>query len=648
MISKITIDKLSIRNNNHNITVTPINYDPKTQRLLVSLNNKVAETILNEKTGNLIAKIEAPIVNSNNLYTIIVPDVRVKVFVYDFINDKILGAKLQEFKFNLQQFEYEAIDELLTTSPLIIGDWDQKTVVSKAYLEQKMILVFNNNQWIVKYHQSTKGSELVDFYRKYDDSLAKSTGTSDNVYDLMFYIETDYNVNLGKVLLIKMSNAMIDFYSKSVKENSSTNVIKEWSEQIYNLNKNKDGFTATINDIEKAFLLEIRYRPLVNKGTFKYTNSEVTSIISSQLSKKIRAIKIDRENWDPTLKSDRYKLKSYENGINYISSTLNDFKNEVTIYRNFLAVISSYTPKNVFLDSCISLLKSFEDGISFIAQIVLSNKENNKAFFAYLCGIINGVFEFICGIIDVIFLLLELIISTNLKEEPQYQLDFLQLREGLEECIEAWLKDPEFLSKEIENMINAYDYARYKDPKLTVYQIAHNTGEDLVLTIDIILSFIAIVKALTNSSKYLPKFTEWIDEVVERNPRISRKIDWLSSGFFKFGNDGKTFRNFTKLQQRVDDGWYNILCHGEGKRVIIDGRKYKAEDFAKKLLVEGYEKGNPIRLIACETGSKPNGFASQLAKILETKVIAPTEKIRVDDFGEFIIDKKGKFVEFNK
>ena len=393
------------------------------------------------------------------------------------------------------------------------------------------------------------------------------------------------------------------------------------------------GVPLNLKEDEQKF----RFEYYIPKKTEKYLKqmlylSEKGFKEKYQIKTKIKSEKVERID---KLTESYIKNKLLHLSSNYNSSLLLNLKGEDT-------------PKNVFLDSCISLLKSFEDGISFIVQIVLSNKENNKEFFAYLCGIINGVFEFICGIIDVIFLLLELIISTNLKEEPQYQLDFLQLREGLEECIEAWLKDPEFLSKEIENMINAYDYARYKDPKLTVYQIAHNTGEDLVLTIDIILSFIAIIKALTNSSKYLPKFTEWIDEVVERNPRISRKIDWLSSGFFKFGNDGITFRNFLNLRQRANDGWYNVLCHGKPERIIIDGRKYKAEDFAKKLLDEGYEKGKPIRLISCETGSKPNGFASQLAKLLETKVIAPSEKIRVDELGEFIIDKKGKFVEFNK
>lgn len=74
----------------------------------------------------------------------------------------------------------------------------------------------------------------------------------------------------------------------------------------------------------------------------------------------------------------------------------------------------------------------------------------------------------------------------------------------------------------------------------------------------------------------------------------------------------------------------------------------KAEEFAQKLLAEGYEKGTPIRLIACNTGAKPNGFAKKIAEILETKVLAPTNKVQVLQNGEFDILNKGKFIEFNK
>ena len=140
------------------------------------------------------------------------------------------------------------------------------------------------------------------------------------------------------------------------------------------------------------------------------------------------------------------------------------------------------------------------------------------------------------------------------------------------------------------------------------------------------------------------KIADWF----VKNRKTANAVDWMSSKLFKFGDDDRTFRNFLKLRQRATDEFYNVLCHGEPDRIIINGRKLKAEEFAKMLLEQGYEKGKPIRLISCHTGVKQNGFASKLAKLLETKVIAPTDRISLNDLGEFIIDKKGKFVEFNK
>ncbi len=113
----------------------------------------------------------------------------------------------------------------------------------------------------------------------------------------------------------------------------------------------------------------------------------------------------------------------------------------------------------------------------------------------------------------------------GLKDKSALELDYLQLREGLEELVEAWLADPDFLNKKIKEMIESYNFARYIDPKLTKYQVMHNVGEDLVLAIDLIISFIVIVKALTSSSKYLPKFTVWIDEVAENGGKGALKLE---------------------------------------------------------------------------------------------------------------------------
>ncbi len=227
---------------------------------------------------------------------------------------------------------------------------------------------FETKNRIFKYHQSSKGSELVELYRKYDESLANSAGYSDNEYDFMLYIETNYRINFGKILLIKMSNAMLKHYAQAFLTNPETKIITTWSEQIYALNKDKKKFTATITDIEKAFLFEIDYRPTVNTGQVKLTNTEIVSVMSNELSTKIRTLKIDRENWDPTLKSDHYKFENIEKAINFGIQKLNEHKKEIAICIRFFETINNLTDrigKNKLLDDCILFLKSIEKSIEF-------------------------------------------------------------------------------------------------------------------------------------------------------------------------------------------------------------------------------------------------------------------------------------------
>ncbi|PQA92077.1 hypothetical protein SAMN05421796_11413 [Chryseobacterium piscicola] len=92
----------------------------------------------------------------------------------------------------------------------------------------------------------------------------------------------------------------------------------------------------------------------------------------------------------------------------------------------------------------------------------------------------------------------------------------------------------------------------------------------------------------------------------------------MSPGFFKFGDDANTFRNFVRLRQRAHDGYVKILCHGDPKSVFINGKKLKPQELADYILQQGYEKGELIRLISCQTGAKSNGFAKKLAEILDT------------------------------
>lgn len=129
MIKKVTLCKQSLKSQEHLIIATPEKYDPQSQRILFSLNNNVAAGIYNDKTKNVTAKIIALQANANNLLAPQLPQnatMRVKVFVYDFLKDKILGAKLQEFEYNSHTLDYHPSDELLSTSPVIMECLDEK------------------------------------------------------------------------------------------------------------------------------------------------------------------------------------------------------------------------------------------------------------------------------------------------------------------------------------------------------------------------------------------------------------------------------------------------------------------------------------------------------------------------------------------
>ncbi|WP_026703851.1 hypothetical protein [Flavobacterium soli] len=426
----------------------------------------------------------------------------------------------------------------------------------------------NSGLWRYKVESSSNASTLIDEYKRYDAILEQSEGKFDEKVDFIIFIEKDYNVSFGNVLLIKMSNKMINetFLNKDF--------IIACSKQLYE--QNIEAFAKAI-DFENAFKLEVEYRLSKNSGIIKSTPSEIISSISDQLSQKIRGLKIDRENWDPTLRSDRYKGESFENGINDAINNLHLVKYEITDYRKKLQVINtvsySILEKPIFANTSIVFLQALERGIEKTIELLSKAREKGKASFAFLCGIVDGLIEFICGLLDIVFLILELIFSNASKTDAELELDYLQLREGLEEFIEAYLKYPDIISKEIEKMINAYEQARFKDPNLTIYEVAHNSGEDLVFAIDVVISLIVIVKSIAKSGQYLPKFTEWIDDVAKRGGKGREKYNVLvkSGRFARVTQEvmkeelGKDFINALKKMGNKEDDIleYFVKYHNE-------------------------------------------------------------------------------------
>lgn len=163
-----------------------------------------------------------------------------------------------------------------------------------------------------------------------------------------------------------------------------------------------------------------------------------------------------------------------------------------------------------------------------------------------------------------------------------------------------------------------------------------------------------IIKKLKNPKQLAADFLRFIEDLFGAGKKnfddlFKRRSNWMSSGLFRFGDDAATMSNAIKLAKRTDDGWFNVLAHGSSnsKHFIINGRKLKPDEFANLLIKKGYKLGDPIRLVVCYAGAKPNGIAAKLSKLLKAKVQAPTDKIRLDNFSEFEIFNKGEFVIFN-
>lgn len=101
-----------------------------------------------------------------------------------------------------------------------------------------------------------------------------------------------------------------------------------------------------------------------------------------------------------------------------------------------------------------------------------------------------------------------------------------------------------------------------------------------------------------------------------------------------------TFHYSSRIEE--DEEFDTVICHGSEYKVYIstnDGEEieYTAEEFAKRITNSASYSGKDIKLVSCNTGAKDDGFAQQLANILGVKVLAPTEAIWLNVYGELFI-----------
>jgi hypothetical protein len=380
--------------------------------------------------------------------------------------------------------------------------------------------------WKYEIIHDYNGSKLIKEFREENLKLKNSIGTNDDEIDFIVYAEKDdFTISLGRVLLIKMSDAMVKYYYQY---KGTEDLTKFWAKYVYDQQKSNNTFHFKEDEIAKAFLDSIKLQTsLISDITVLDAENYLKRITESISTFLHEDLKFSREQWDPTLKSDKYLFAKPEQAANYFVNKCNDLIKELNDLKAKLKLIESFNIVGFEVKTPLieDLIKAIDNKIKSIQKFkawIIENKNDLKLKIPYICGVWNGLVIFVAGIIDIILLAINVIFSDLLEDD--LNLERLAIRESIEEILEKILKDPMKVIDGVINAIQQYKYSRYDDPKLNQYQLQYNEGEDTILTIDIIVTIVTIVKGIAKLTKLLPKFTKWLDDVLARNGNGARKI----------------------------------------------------------------------------------------------------------------------------
>ena len=126
---------------------------------------------------------------------------------------------------------------------------------------------------------------------------------------------------------------------------------------------------------------------------------------------------------------------------------------------------------------------------------------------------------------------------------------------------------------------------------------------------------------------------------------------------------GQRFSKYIKNRKDIDlNGYIDVIAHGSTKSIQIqNGNQVIAIDHrtaAKMFKKNPAFKGKSIRLLSCDTGKDPLGFAQNLANKLNVVVEAPTEWVWATPSGHHFVaapdryrenpdtTKPGRFIKF--
>lgn len=429
-----------------------------------------------------------------------------------------------------------------------LGDISREIIQNSPFGEESLfapVAYIVEKKWIYGIVSSNNGNELIQKYKEYDKTLEESYGYGDNEKDFIIYIETKGRLNFNNVVFIKMSKAMRN-YIATLKDRNA--LYEKFSKEIVSqLDRNNDYAKPFVSEqnLINAFVVEMEYREIksFDIDNSNHTPSEFLSKVFNHLSDTIRGFKISEEYWNPQLKSDKYLMTPL------LLPSLNTEKAARALY---IVSLLPNSHKNKVLP-LINIAIQFAKAIDSVYTILKETSEKSKLLFAFYCGVINGTLELLTGIIDMLLIIIELLLKTELNTSAENRLLLESLIEIFENLGEEFLKNPNFLGEAIKKAVSDYFDKRYDRSNFS-YVVAHNMGEDLILTVDIIISIVSVVKGLAGLARRAPKFVNWIDDAVRRNPNLAKYLDELPE---------------RKLLNDVDSGKRNLDEFADGRK-----RKY--------------------------------------------------------------------------
>jgi filamentous hemagglutinin len=110
---------------------------------------------------------------------------------------------------------------------------------------------------------------------------------------------------------------------------------------------------------------------------------------------------------------------------------------------------------------------------------------------------------------------------------------------------------------------------------------------------------------------------------------------------------GQFFLNIAHRADIDKNGVFDVVAHGGTAIILIthNGKTLEINSRTAAKLIKaksGYKRGQPIRLLACNTGASANGFAQNLANKLGVIVEAPTKVVWAYPNGRYVVADRRK------